>query len=122
MFLSAKIKAGSLRLSAKERLSIIIHVTPVTDSEDKYYNFSVVNFRNKAIVSDPVTPLSASVCGEFLSVNTRVLTAFEVLANPPEDESGGCAVKLFQLLQCGFGKLHSVAHLSPSSFSTSSSE
>ena len=56
------------------RISVIINRAPVSYLDYKYDQFFILNIRQYYVIAYSVSPLSGSVGGESLPMNTRVFT------------------------------------------------
>ena len=71
-----------------------IDLSAMSDMEHQDDNVFFLDVCNQTVVADTVTPFTAVVGCESLAMLARILAAFQILANPAENQGGGVAVHL----------------------------
>lgn len=66
----------------------------MSDMEHQDDNVFFLDVCNQTVVADTVTPFTAVVGCESLAMLARILAAFQIFANPAENQGGGVAVHL----------------------------
>lgn len=66
----------------------------MSDMEHQDDNVFFLDVCNQTVVADTVTPFTAVIGRESLAMLTRIFAAFQILANPAENQGGGVAVHL----------------------------
>lgn len=97
-----------------------IDLSAMSDMEHQDDNVFFLDVCNQTVVADTVTPFTAVVGRESLAMLARILAAFQILADPSEDQGSCVSVHLLQCLLGSWREKHMVGHARPNSFSTSS--
>ena len=53
--------------------------------ENKNNNSIILNLSQQTIITNAIVPLAAAVCCKILSMLSGIVTAFQILANPPQN-------------------------------------
>ena len=90
------IAVAKLRVARREvrRCLCIVDVLPVADSD--YFNryYLVVDVRQNAVRTNPIAPITCTVCSQSFSESSGVFAVLEILLDPCHDDSRIESVKL----------------------------